>query len=117
VADFAKMMMDQHGSNLNQILEMANKAHIKALNGGLSNKLTTEANEDLIKLGGLQGEQFEKAYVDAMVKGHEAALGLIDNKLMKEARTELMKQFLSDTRTVVAHHLESAKKLQESMKS
>ena len=65
----------------------------------------------------MQGEQFGKEYIDGMVKGHQAVLNLIDNKLMKAAKTESIKKFLSDTRSAVVHHLEKAKQLQEQMKS
>ncbi|KTD55558.1 hypothetical protein Lsan_3110 [Legionella santicrucis] len=117
VMDFAKMMIDQHGSNLTQVLEIANSVHLKSLSSNASNKLTTEGNEIMMKLGGLQGEQFDKAYIDGMVKGHQAALELIDNQLMKKAKTESIKNFLSNTRDAVVQHLDKAKKLQENVKS
>lgn len=117
VKDLASLMMNQHGSNLTQLLELANSFHLQSLSSSESKKLTEEGNQGMMKLGGLQGDQFDKAYVDAMVKGHQAALNLIDNHLMKAAKTESIKKFLSDTRTAVAQHLEHAKKLQENMKS
>lgn len=117
VADFAKMMIDQHGSNLTQILEMAGASHVKSLKGGESEKFAMEGKKAAMELGALPTEQFEKTYVDAMVKGHEGALKLINDKLMKTAKSEEMKKFMTDTRTTVEHHLEAAKKLQENMKS
>lgn len=117
VTDFAKMMIDQHGSNLTQILEMANKMHAIPLMGGEAKTLTLDGKKAMVKLGGLEGNQFDKAYVNAMVKGHQAALNLIDHQLMKTAKSQKIKQFLTDTRAVVAEHLEHAKKLQETMKS
>lgn len=116
VLDFAKMMIDQHGSNLTQVLEIASGFHLKSLSGNESNKLATEGNEAMMKLGSLQGEQFTKAYIDGMVKGHQAALDLIDNQLMKKAKNESIKSFLSNTRDAVVQHLDKAKKLQENMK-
>lgn len=117
VADFAKMMIEQHGSNLTQILEIVNHAHVTALRGGDSDIIKTQNAKGMMALGGLQGEQFDKAYADAMVKGHEGALNMIDNTLMKTAKSEEMKKFLTDTRAVVVEHLEHAKKLQASLKS
>ena len=117
VADFAKMMIDQHGSNLTQILEMANNLHAFPLIGGNAEKLKEQGAKEMMALSGLQGEQFDKAYVDAMVKGHQGALDLISQHLMKTAKHEEIKKFLTDTQTVVEHHLEDAKKLQAEMKS
>lgn len=116
VKDLAKMMIDQHGDNLTQILQMANDLHIP-LNGGSSDKIAAQSKNDLMKLGALQGDQFSKAYADAMVNGHQAALNLIDNQLMKTAKSEEIKKFLTDTRAVVAEHLEHAKKLQSELNS
>lgn len=115
VMDFAKFMIEQHGSNLTQILEMAHNLHFNSLSDKESNQLTAQGNEALIELGSLQGKQFDKAYIDAMVKGHQAALDLIDNQLTKEAKTESIKSFLSDTRAAVVHHLDMAKKIQASL--
>lgn len=115
VNDFANMMIDQHGSNLTQILAMINDTH--PLTGGDSDKLTAEGKKALMKLGAMNGDAFATAYVNAMVKGHEAVLHMIDTQLMKTATTEEVKKFLTDTRAAVATHLEHAKKLQDKMKS
>lgn len=117
VADFAHMMISQHGTNLTQLLELANKNHVHTLTGGEADKLTTDAKKQMLMLGGLSEPQFDKAYVNAMVTGHQAALDLIDHRLMKTAKSEDVKKFVVDTRAVVAHHLEDAKKLQADMNS
>jgi len=114
VTDFAKMMIDQHGDNLTQILEMVD-AH--PLTSSEADKLAAEGKAALMKLGAMQSDAFAAAYVNAMVKGHEAALNLIDQHLMKTAKSEEVKKFLTDTRAAVATHLEHAKQLQEKMKS
>lgn len=115
VTDFAKMMIDQHGGNLTQILAMINDA--QPLTGGEADKLAADGKQGLMKLGAMKGDVFATAYVNAMVKGHEAALNLIDTRLMKTATSDNVKKFLTDTRAAVATHLEHAKKLQDKMKS
>lgn len=115
VIEFAKMMIDQHGNNLTEILTLVNNKY--SLSGGQSEKLAAEGTKELMKLGAMQSNDFATAYVDAMVKGHEAALNLIDQHLMKTAKSDEVKKFLTDTRAAVAKHLEHAKKLQEKMKS
>ncbi len=117
IADFAKMMIDQHGSNLTQILQMVNTLHALPLTGGEADKMAADGKKAMLTLGGLDGTQFATAYVDAMVKGHQAALDLIDQHLMKTAKSDEVKQFLTSTREAVSHHLEEAKKLQAEMKA
>ncbi|HSW69687.1 MAG TPA: DUF4142 domain-containing protein [Gammaproteobacteria bacterium] len=113
VKNFAQMMIDQHGSNLTQILEMVNNAY--TLTSDEADKLSAEGKKGLMKLGALKDSEFAKAYVDAMVKGHEAALNLIDQQLMKTAKSEELKKFMTSTRAAVATHLEHAKNLQAKM--
>lgn len=117
VADFAKMMIDQHGSNLTQILDMVSGYHITSLTGSAAEKLKAQTGKQLMTLGGLKDKEFDTAYVDAMVSGHQAALDLIENDLLKTAKSEDVKKFLEETSVAVKHHLEAAKKLQEEMKS
>lgn len=117
VEELAQMMIDQHGDNLTHIFEMvANDIPSHTLMGGISEKLTSDGKKEMITLSSLQGKEFEKAYVNAMVKGHEAALKLIDDHLLKTAKTESVVKFLTDTKTAVETHLEHAKKLQDQMK-
>lgn len=115
VMDYAKMMIDMHGSNLTEILEMRNHYHNLALTSPMANKLKSQSMKDMLALGALQGDNFDKAYVDAMVKGHQAALDLIDHQLLQTAKSDAIKKFLTDTRAVVVQHLDDAKKLQEKM--
>jgi putative membrane protein len=57
--------------------------------------------------------KFETAYLDAMIKGHNEALAMIDSKLLTAAKLDAVKKHLTDTRTHIAMHLEQAKKLRE----
>lgn len=115
VTDFAEMMIKQHSENLNQILEMVNNPHGN-FTSAEAEKLYAQGKKSMLELGALKGDEFAKAYANAMVKGHEAALNLIDQQLLKSAKTEQVKTFLTDTRAVVAEHLEHAKKLQDEVK-
>lgn len=117
VKDFANMMIEQHGSNLTQIIAMVTKDHALPLAGGDAEKMLAAGKKEMVALGGLEGKAFDMAYADAMVKGHQGALDLIDKHLMKTVKTEEVKQFLTETREVVKHHLEDAKKLQSELKA
>lgn len=112
VAALAQMMIDQHGANLTQILEMANQSRVTALTSPLAITFAVEGNKAMLTLGALNGQPFDQAYVNAMVSGHEAALKLIDQHLMQTAQSPEMKKFMTETRAAVAMHLAAAKKLQ-----
>ena len=83
----------------------------------MATKLTAAGSQALLQLGALQGKQFDTAYVNAMVSGHQFALNLIDQKLMQTAQSPEMKKFMMETRATVAMHLACAQKLQKSMQS
>ena len=54
--------------------------------------------------------KFQKAYIEAMVKGHTDANKMI-GKFEKEAQNADLKHYLMDTKTAVQEHLADAKKL------
>jgi putative membrane protein len=115
VLDFANMMIKDHGKNLTDALQLANKMKALPLNAAKTSDLSKKGADELVKLAGLPEDQFNKAYVDAMVQGHEDALKLIDSKLMKETKDQDLVKFLTDTRSAVNTHLEDAKKLQKDL--
>lgn len=107
VMDYADMMIKEHGDNqakTESLGTLADNADVRAQK--------EKGKSELDMLAAKNGEEYEKAYVDAMVKGHTEALALIDGKLMSLASSEPVKQHLTDTRKHVAAHLEAAKKLQ-----
>ncbi|MDR3478857.1 MAG: DUF4142 domain-containing protein [Gammaproteobacteria bacterium] len=115
VLDFAYMMIKDHGQNLVDALQLANKIKALPLNSAVASNISNKGAEELVKLAGLPKDQFDKAYVDAMVIGHEEALKLIDSKLLKETKDQDVVKFLMDTRSAVNTHLEDAKKLQKDL--
>jgi putative membrane protein len=116
VKKFAEMMIKQHGQNLTQITELAHQFDVGELSGGNSEALLADGQKDLLKLGALKGNQYNHAYVDAMVNGHEDALNLIKTKLMDTANTPEVKKFMTATENAVSKHLVDAKKVQKELK-
>lgn len=115
VKKLGQMMVDQHGANLAEIMQMAHQFHIGSLNSPMSQPFLMAAQQDMRKLGALNGKSYSLAYVNAMVNGHEAALHLIDTKLMKTATTPELKAFMVATRKAVAMHLACALKVKKEL--
>ncbi|KLJ02131.1 hypothetical protein WQ56_03525 [Luteimonas sp. FCS-9] len=65
------------------------------------------------RLEGLDGEAFEAAWIDAMVKGHQAALDKLDRELIPQAGAGEVRSHLERTRETIAGHLEQAQALQK----
>lgn len=111
VLEFAKMMETDHGTNQDRVRSlgaMAETADVKAQKD--------KGAKELAMLDKSSGEAYEKAYIDAMVKGHQDALNAIDNKMLPAATTDAVRQHLTTTRAAVAKHLERAKEIDASQK-
>ncbi len=108
VIQFAKMMIAQHTESLNATLKLAHSLKIKMVNTSEVMQLQANGRAGLKKLSTLKGSAFDKAYINAMVAGHENALQLIDTLSSQTSNTTLQNH-LAMTRKVVEHHLAMAK--------
>ena len=104
VLDYAKMMETEHGDNLAKTQSLGTLATAPDVQA-----MKDKGAKELKTLDMASGKAYEKAYIDAMVKGHQEALETIDGKMMPAATSDAVKQHLTETRTHVAAHLDKAK--------
>lgn len=114
VKSFAALMMKQHSDNLKKTELLSHKLGIKISEGKVAMKLEAQGKKDLRHLNKLQGSSFDKAYMSAMVKGHQAALNLV-NDLISKSSNPLIKKHLEATKTHVAYHLQKAQEVEKSV--
>lgn len=107
VADYADMLHREHSKNL----EAGQKLGAAESSPDLA-AMEQKGRAELDTLDKASGKDYEKAYVDAMVKGHEEALALLDSRLIPAASDANVRTFLTTTREHVAMHLERGKALQ-----
>lgn len=106
VKRYAAMMVAEHTANqakaraLGQPREDAEVQALKAKKAGERTAITR-----------LQGRDFERGYVDAMIRDHTEVLAMIDAKLLPMADSEGVRRHLNETRIAVARHLEEARAL------
>lgn len=112
VADYAKMMHEQHGQNLDQTLKLGQKINVTPLETAAVDALRVKGAGELAGLVAKDGEEFSKGYAAAMVKGHTEVLELFDSQLLPKAQNAALKNHLTETRQHFAMHLEAAKQLQ-----
>ncbi len=116
VMDYAKMLHEHHGMNMDQTMKLGLQIGVTPVNTPKVERVQKKGAAELAALVPLNGEPFERAYIAAMIKGHEEALNMIDNDLVKAASNEPLKNHLAKTRAEIAAHLEKAKTLQGRMK-
>lgn len=113
--DYAKMLREAHDNNLEMTKKISRDINIDLNKTSEVDMLEDKGDALMNKLKQLDGKQFEMAYIDAMIQGHTEALNMIDNKLMKNAKNDMVISHLTETRKHVAMHLDEAKRLKNNM--
>ncbi len=112
VADFAKMMITDHTKNQQQTRALEGTAGVTIGTAGEVATHRAKHEAERTQMAALNGQEFERAYVDAQVRGHQETLTMLDQRLLPAAQNAALKQHLTTTRTAVAAHLEQARALQ-----
>lgn len=111
VRQYAEMMRTDHGKNLQETTRLGGAASTATAVTAMREK----GENELRTLDAQTGKAYEKAYIDAMVKGHTEALAMIDNTMLPAATDANVRQHFTVTRTAVSRHLDRAKELQGTM--
>lgn len=111
VLEFANLMDTEHSANLEQTRALMGGAATGADSAEVAAQ-RAKGEAELARLGALDGDAYEDAYVDAMVAGHDEVLRMLDGKLIPAAQDNAVRQHFTTTRGHVAAHLEKARALQ-----
>ena len=114
VKKYAKLMKKEHDKNLKETMKISKKQDITPVDDQKVQDLKAQGQQETAALNPLTKTDFDKAYINDMVKDHEAALALLDGYL-KEVANHKLKKHLEATRTHVQHHLDEAKKIQKEL--
>lgn len=116
VKGFAQSMITDHSKNLQDAKDLGDKIKVSPTSNEKTDRLKKMGQDELKKLDATDSKNFDAVYIDAMVKGHQQALKIIDDKLMPKASNQDLIAFLKSTREVVAHHLQMAQDVQKKIK-
>jgi putative membrane protein len=81
----------------------------------LSRQLDAESGAATERLRSLAGAAFDRAYMDRQVSAHQSLIALIDSKLMPIARKKVVREQLTELRSLADKHLTRAKQIQGSL--
>jgi putative membrane protein len=115
VKDFAKLMVTDHTAVNKQAKDLAKKLKVTPKDNDVSKSLATGGTENVKKLKGLKGAEFDKAYVDNEVSYHQAVLDALDKTLIPSAKNEELKALMVKVRPAFVSHLEHAKGMQATL--
>jgi len=105
VKAFAQHMVTDHSKANEQLKTLAASKGID-----IPKELQAEHKAKRDQLAKLSGEEFDRRYMDDMVKGHEATVTKFEHE-MRNGSDEGIKQFAKDTLSTLREHLAQAQKV------
>lgn len=108
---YAQMLVEEH-TKANEKL----KAMAKEMNISLPMDLTEDGKDAYEKLKEESGEEFNKEYVNMMIKGHEEAIDEME-EAVEEANSEKVRAWATDMLPKLREHLAKAKDFKEKLES
>jgi putative membrane protein len=115
VKAFGKQMVTDHTGVNKQATALVKKLKVKPEDNPTSKSLMSGGEDNLKKLKGLKGKDFDKAYIDNEVAYHQAVLDAIDKTLVPNAKNEELKGLIVKVQPAFVAHLEHAKTIQASL--
>ena len=108
VRSYAERMVKDHSAADKKLKAIAAKENLQ-----LPQSLDQEHEALKTKLQGLKGEDFDRAYVQAMAKGHDKAVALFESASQQSQMPEDLKQFAASTLPTLEQHKDMAHSLHE----
>jgi putative membrane protein len=112
VKEFGQMMVEDHTKAGNDLKEIASRENVELESGDAQD----EANDAVEKLSDLRGSEFDREYIDMMVKDHQDAVDALQDQA-QNADHAAVKTWASAALPRIKSHLEHAQKLQEQLKN
>ena len=116
VKKFAKQMVTDHAGVNKQATALVKKLKVKPEDSDTRKSLKQGGDENIKKLKGLKGKDFDKAYIDNEVTYHQAVIDALDKTLIPSAKNPELKDTLVKVRPAFVAHLEHAKSIQQTLK-
>ena len=115
VKQFARQMVVAHTGVNKQAVELVTRLKVTPQDNPTSQSLKSGGDTNVAHLKTLNGDQFDREYVDREVTYHQQVLDAIDETLIPGAKNAELKALLVAVRPAIAAHLEHAKMLQASL--
>ncbi|MGC4036605.1 MAG: DUF4142 domain-containing protein [Chitinophagaceae bacterium] len=110
VKAFGEMMVKDHSAAGDQLKKIASSKNIN-----LPDAVNEESKKHIDDMEKKKGKDFDKAYVNMMIEGHEKVLKEFEDIQQKGSDAEL-KAFVTQTIPVIKGHLDSIKAIKKEMK-
>lgn len=116
VKAYGEMMVKDHGEQDKKLKDLAKQTHqtipTEKMTTDAEKQAQAEMKKDVASLKKLKGADFDRAYIQMMIDGHERELSNIDSK-MAEVKNPELTTLLTELKPMLQHHEDAAKELQK----
>ena len=116
VKAFGRQMVTDHTGVNKRATALVAKLGVKPEDSPTAQAIKSGGAQNVNHLKQLNGDAFDKAYIDHEVAYHQEVIDALDKTLIPSAKNEELKALLVKTRPAFVAHLEHAKQLQASLK-
>jgi len=110
VKDFGSMMVHDHSAVNEKVKALAAQRNVT-----LPTAVSDESQKDIKDCSAKTGKDFDKSFMTAMVKKHEATIDMFE-KAANDSKDADVKTFINNTLPKVREHLDSAKAIRKELK-
>jgi putative membrane protein len=111
VLRFAAMMISHHGQARQQQAALG----VSSVASPMLLSLSEQGRQTLATLKSKEGQDFDRAYLQAQVEQHQKALDMMDRQLLPSAEKSELRAQLQKMRPVVEQHLTAARQALQSL--
>ena len=115
VKAYARTMVTEHNAMNESVHHVAQQLNIVSQTGDRTEDVAELGKDISDDLRGKKGPDFDRAYMDGMVKSHEDALAFLD-RAGQATNTPQLDQAITEARPKVQAHLDQAKQIQGKIK-
>jgi putative membrane protein len=115
VRAFAQQMITDHTAVNKSATDLVSRLKVTPEPSDASRGLTTEGKDTMAKLERLEGDAFDRAYIDNEVAYHQKVIGVLDSQLIPSATNPELRSTLVGVKPAFDAHLQHAKQLQSKL--
>lgn len=109
VEEFARLVLADHKKAGDKLGEIAKRRNV-----GVAAGLEQPTKDEVDRLSKLKGPEFDKAFLDAFIRGHEACLKHCD-EVATAGKEETTLGFGKECKAMIERHLKQAKELRQGL--
>jgi putative membrane protein len=114
--NLANMIFSDHTTALQQDNTLAQNQHITPnMSNNTVQMMTSDMRQSMDSLQQKTGKDFDRQFIDDMIRGHQKVLSLINDSLLPNVKDPMLKAQLQSMKTHIEMHLRHAQDAQQAM--